>query len=933
MTVATDIVGGASWGCMTRERFSAHAAQKFAEKYASVTSEKQFAQSFWRDFFSSLLLIEDLTSTGIEFEVPVRSHETGKVKWIDVLWPSVVLVEHKSAGEDLDKAETQAREYLLSLEQSKVPPVVIISDFARFRVIELLAGKSTDFALSELPSNLDRLNAIFENKGIGSAAVEISADTKAADLMANLFVEFENAGYTGHQTSVFLVRVLFLLFAEDTRMMKKGIFTSFVADSPESGSGLGAMLQELFQVLDLPKEKRPVTIPANMAEFPYVNGKLFSEPLPNFTFTSSMRKALIEATIYDWSRISPQIFGSLFQSVRDATTRREMGEHFTSEQNIMKVISDLFLNDFTVRMNSAWDSPAQLKRFHAELADYNWIDPACGSGNFLVVAYKQMRSLELRVLARLQELEGKNDFMLDATWALNISLHQFHGIEIDEWSASIANVALHLADHQCNLELEKILGSSPNRLPLKESANIVNANALQIDWNDVVRLGPRTFIMGNPPFFGARYQTPEQKADTLSIWGNIKGAGDMDFVSNWHLIAARHISKFGGSAAFVSTNSLTQGEQPGILFPQLEALGVGITFAHRTFVWQNDARGQAAVHCVIIGLSNVLPKTRRLWSYPDSKGQPEVREVKNINGYLVDAPNVFLKAHPRPISPELERMDFGNQPNDGGFISDLNADDVELITKNNPGAEKFIRKLFGARELLHNVDRYCIWVEDHEVLEANRFPLLAQRFAEVQKVRLDSKRPVTQDLAKTPYKFGFISQPKTRYIAVPATSSENRDYVPMAVLDEDVITNNAILVVPMKSVSTFGFLQSRVFAVWNKAVSGRLKSDTRISATITYNNFVAPTLDDEQREMIERGAESVLVARSSFPFNSLADLYGANSMPPALRRAHESLDAAVLRVFGLRNSATDEEILAVLFERYREATEGVLYDAPKPKRR
>ncbi len=920
-------------GVMVGDRFGAHEARKFAEKYAEVSSEKQFAQTFWRDFFSQLLHIDDLTSTGIEFEVPVRSHLTGKVKWIDVLWSGVLLIEHKSAGEDLDKAEQQAREYLMSLEQTKVPPVVIICDFARFRIIEVLAGTTHEFSLADLPANLERLSLIFGNKGVGSTAVEITADAKAADLMSNLFVAFEKAGYTGHETSVFLVRILFLLFAEDTRMMRKAIFTNFVSGSPTSGTGLGAMLQELFLVLNTDKPKRVSNIAPELADFPYVNGGLFAEQISNFNFTPVMRQALLDATAYDWSAISPAIFGSLFQSVRDAETRREMGEHFTSEQNIMKVIGDLFLNDFTKAMNAAWDNPTQLRRFHNDLAEYHWADPACGSGNFLVVALKQMRALELRVLARLQELDGTSQPQLDATWGQRVGLHQFHGIEIDEWSASIARVALHLADHQSNLVWEEIIGAAPNRLPLTETANIVNKNALHVDWSEVFPLGAKTFIMGNPPFFGARFQTPEQKADTLSVWGEIKGGGEMDFVSNWHLISARHIAKHGGQAAFVSTNSLTQGEQPGILFPQLAILGVGITFAHRTFVWKNDARGQAAVHCVIIGLSNVLPKKRRLWSYPDSKGQPVLSEVGRINAYLVDAPDAFITARSRPLSPEMPPMDFGSMPNDGGHLSDIDANEAALIRESDPVAAKYLHRLVGARELIHNEDRYCLWLEGANPNDLRTSPELAKRIEAVRELRSSSKREATKRLASRPAEFGEIRQPKTEYIAVPRVSSELRDYVPMAVMSPEVITNDALLVVPMKSLSTFGFLQSRVFSVWNKAVSGRMKSDTRISATITYNNFIAPSLDDEQREVIERGAESVLVARSSFAYNSLADLYGANTMPPALRRAHEALDTAVLRAFGMTSAATDEDILGVLFQRYKEATEGILYEAPKRKRK
>lgn len=905
---------------MPGERFSAHEARKFAEKYATTSSEKQFAQTFWRDFFSHLLRIDDLTSTGIEFEVPVRSHLSGKVKWIDVLWSGVLLIEHKSAGENLDKAEQQAREYLLSLDQSKVPPVVILCDFARFRIIEVLAGTSHEFALADLPANLERLQTIFGNRGIGSTAVEISADTKAAELMAKLFIEFEKAGYAGHETSVFLVRVLFLLFAEDTRMMKKGIFTNFVADSPSSGSGLGAMLQELFEVLNAPKEKRPSTTPESLNEFPYINGGLFAETIINFSFNESMRKALVEATAYDWSGISPAIFGSLFQSVRDQETRRTMGEHFTSEQNIMKVIGDLFLNEFNDRLAKVWDAPIQLKKFHQELGEYNFFDPACGSGNFLVVSLKYLRALELRILARINELEGTGQMAIDVSLLQKVNLSQFHGIEIDEWSAAIAGVALHLADHQSNLQWEEILGSAPNRLPLIESANIVTANALRIDWKDVAPLGNKTFIMGNPPFYGARLQSADQKADTRHVWKNAKGVGELDFVSNWYVIASKVIASHGGQAAFVSTNSITQGEQPGIIWSVLSPLGIKIAFAHRTFAWSNDAQGQAAVHCVILGITNQPPKVRRLWSYAEPKGQPTLEEVANINGFLLSGADVVITNRTSPLSPDTPRMDRGSMPNDGGHLSDISEEEAEEIRKNDPIASKYLRRLIGARELIHNEQRFCLWLEGTDPNDLRTSPELSKRVSAVKELRLASKREATKKLAGRPAEFGEIRQPKNSYLAVPVVTSEDRDYLQVAVMPPEVVANDRLTVIQHKSLEIFAIMVSRVFTVWNKAVSGRLESRLNLSVTITYNNFPFPNIEDSLRENIERGAEAVLVARSSFPNNSLADLYGATSMPPALRKAHENLDEEVLKAFGLRSTASDEEILKVLFRRYADAT-------------
>jgi hypothetical protein len=906
---------------MASERYSVHEAELLAKKYAKITSEKQFAQTFWRDVFQQLCGVDDLLATGIEFEYPVRSHESGTIKFIDVLWPGIVLVEHKSAGESLDKAEQQARDYLISLEAVKRPPVIILSDFANFRIIEVLAGKSVEFALSDLPQNVGRFEAIIGDAGVGASRVEVEADTKAANLMSELFVQFEKAGYTGHEVSVFLVRILFLLFGDDTAMWRrtdKGLFGDVVNNSPEDGTGLGAILQELFVTLNTPREARPATLADSMSGFPYINGGIFAEQLPNFNFNKSMRAALIAATEYDWSTISPAIFGSLFQSVRDAETRREMGEHYTSETNILRCINDLFLNDFYKRMHEAWDSPQALKSLRMELGEYNYLDPACGSGNFLVVAYKRMRDIELRIIARLQELDNKRtQLQLDGSLGLQVHLGQFHGIEIDEWSASIARVAMFLADHQANLALEQITGSAPNRFPLTESAVIVNANALTTDWSEVCPMSGKTYIMGNPPFFGARLQNDEQKQDTNRVWNGKKGSSELDFVANWYLLAAKQMAAHGGRAALVSTNSITQGEQPAIIWSDLFGLGMKIDFAHRTFKWSNDASGQAAVHVVIIGFSKGTQKgKRKLWEYADIKAQGKLREVDSINAYLVDGPDVLVTSRATPLSPSTPRMDFGSMPNDGGHLSDISSDEAAQIRESDPVAAKYLRKIIGAREMLHNVERWCLWLVGAEPTDIKKSKVLTVRVESVRSLRAASPRAATQKLALRPAEFGEIRQPKTEYLVVPRHSAESRDYVPMAWYQPEVITNDAVLLVASAEVAIFGLLQSRVFNVWNKVVSGRIKSDTRISSTVTYNNFPFPTLSDSDREAIRKCAQSVLDVRSKFPTSSLADLYEVTSMPAELAVAHSKLDAQVLNAYGLKSTATDSEILEVLFTMY-----------------
>lgn len=906
---------------MTLERFSTHVADQLAKKYSNIKSEKQFAQTFWRDLFQQLCGVDDLLATGIEFEYPVRSHESGTIKFIDVLWPAVVLVEHKSAGEDLNKAEQQARDYLISLDTAKRPPVIVLSDFNKFRIIEVLAGKSVEFALSELPQNVGRFESIIGDAGVSAARVEVEADTKAANLMSDLFVQFEMAGYTGHEVSVFLVRILFLLFGDDTAMWRRterGLFADLVDNSPEDGTGLGAILQELFLTLNTSRDQRPATLAESMSVFPYINGGIFAEQLPNFNFNKSMRSALVAATQYDWSTISPAIFGSLFQSVRDAETRREMGEHYTSETNILRCINDLFLNDFYKRMHEGWDSPQLLKSLRMELGQYNWLDPACGSGNFLVVAYKRMRDIELRIIARLQELDSKgSQLQLDGSLGLQVHLGQFHGIEIDEWSASIARVAMFLADHQANLALEQITGSAPNRFPLVESAVIVNANALTTDWSTVCPMGNKTYIMGNPPFFGSYLQSKEQKQDVERVWGNVRGAGNLDYVTNWYLLAARCMSTSGGRTAFVSTNSVSQGEQPAIIWGELGKLGMSIDFAHQTFKWSNDAKGVAAVHVVIIGFSRGTQKgKKKLWMYSDIKGSPVLKETDRINAYLLDAPDVLISSRTKPLNTATQPMEKGNIPADGGFLSNITPEEAEEIRKNDAVAAKYLRRLVGARELIHNEHRYCLWLRGAEPSDIKKSKVLTERVSGVRAMRLESTKSKTREDAARAHEFQEIRQPETEYIAVPLHSSEDRDYVPMGMLPHDVIANNALAMVGGGNLGTFGYLSSRPFNVWNKAVSGRIKSDTRISNTITYNNFPFPELNTVQQDKIAAAAKSVLDARASYPNSSLADLYESTSMPIELSKAHTKLDAEVMSAYGLKSSATDAEILEVLFEMY-----------------
>jgi hypothetical protein len=900
-----------------------HRARLFADRYATAHSEKQLAQSFWRDFFIDVLEIPDLLVAGIEFEVPVRSSE-GTVKFIDCLWTRTVLIEHKSTGKDLNVAEAQARDYLAALPHGKRPSIIVVSDFQRFRIIDTIRNETLDFPLTALPDNIERFTHIIEFDGIGAAAPHVEADRKAVELMGGLFTAFDTTGYEGHQLSVFLIRILFLNFGDDTGMWKQapgGLFGSYITNTYEDGSGLGGRIQELFQILDTPEDKRPSSLSPALADFPYINGGLFSEQLPIFAFTPEMRAALIATTVYDWSNISPAIFGAMFQTVKNKELRRESGEFYTSEQAILRVISPLFLDELNIRLEKAWTSKTELKKLWSDLGKSNYLDPAAGSGNFLLVSYKKLRELEVKLIARLNELEGRSTFIqIDGSMGLQVHLNQFHGIELDEWSSQIAYVAMFLADQQANREMETILGVAPNRFPLTESAVIRQGNALDIDWSTVCPMNTHTIIMGNPPFIGANQLSKEQKTQTIAIWGNAPGTGLLDYVSNWFLIASRLSAQYGVKVAFVATNSITQGEQPATIWSQLLPLGIGIDFAYRTFWWDNGA----AVHVVIIGFSaGPKPEKRKLWSFEDIKGEPTLSYAKNINAYLIDGPDVIIGRRSKPLVSSMEIMAKGNMPTDNGLLSNISEEEASEIRQNDPIAAKYLRKVVGAKELIQGEIRYCLWLVNVDPSEIRNSPEISRRVAMVREFRLASIDKTTRADASRAWEFQRIRQPNHDYIAVPSVSSENREYVPMAMFSQEVIDTNLVFHIANGGLRTFGFLMSQPFNIWNKTISGRLKSDTRISNTITYNNFPFPETTPEQDAAIEKAASEVLTARAEYPTSSLSDLYNSTFMPTNLRRAHTHLDKVILATFGLPTTATDEQILSALFTRYATLTQEI----------
>lgn len=907
----------------TQQGLSRSAASKFASKWSGTIDEQQNSQAFWQDFLREVIGIKDLQKSGIEFEKKVVSSKKGTTTRIDVYWRDTLLIEQKSAGKDLDGAEMQAREYVVSLPPAQRPPVLIVCDFARLRIVDILLNKSHEFHLEDLPDNLQYIEAIVKRESGVATEVQVEADQKAAKLMANLYLQLEKYGYSGHEASVFMVRVLFCLFADDTRMWSGRLFQKLIEDTNSEGTDLGPRIANLFALLDTPKNERKGPQDPFMVVFPYVNGGIFAERIEVINFNGPMRAALIDCCNYDWSRLNPTIFGALFQNIKSKDDRRALGEHYTTEANIEKAIGPLFLDDLNEKLEKAWDSESKLKELQRELGSLKIFDPACGCGNFLITSYKRLRQLELDILVRLKQLQGTvgQTSLLDVKQDIFVNLEQLYGIEYVEWSSQIAKVAVYLADHQENLRLESVIGVASNRFPLIHAATIVQGNALQINWKEVCEITDQTRIVGNPPFLGSLMLDAEQKADQKVVWGNNKKSGLMDYVTNWYLLTAKLIQGTEAKAAFVSTNSISQGEQPAILWGQLQITPVVIDFAHRTFAWESDASGKAAVHCVIIGFSAGESRTnKRLWIYSDFKSDPSLKVVRNINGYLSDGPNVLIGTRQAPLNKEMPNMYFGSMPRDNGHLSKISAEEAEDIRKVDTVAGQYLRKLIGADELINNLDRYCLWLEDASPDELRSSKVLQERITAVRKMRLASKANSTQNSAKYPHLFVQRAQPTSDYIAVPGVSSENREYVPMGFFPPEVIASNALLTVPGASTFTFGLLMSSAFNVWNRAVSGRLESRYRISQEITYNNFPVPLWTDDQRLTISSRGKKILDERALYPSTSLASLYGVTSMPLSLRKAHEANDKAVLSLMGIKAKANEVEILEGLFTRYLELT-------------
>ncbi len=915
-------------------------AAAFANEFSDATYEKGETQSFYDAFFN-IFGVKRRSVAMYERHVKKLNNKSG---FIDLFMTGVLLVEQKSQGRNLAAAKTQADEYFLSLKEAERPRYILASDFQTFELYDLSERTEISFKLEDLPDHVERFGFIM---GVQKVAFKDQdpVNIKAVELIGDLHDKLEEAGFDGTDLERFLVRIVFCLFADDTGVFQpRNLFLDWLEErTSEDGHDLGPKLAELFQTLNKHEDKRGALIDEDLDAFPYVNGDLFSGATEIPAFNSKMRESLLTASRFDWSPISPAIFGSLFQSVMNKEERRKAGAHYTTEKNILKVIGPLFLDDLQAEFERAKglkrDRAKALDALHDKLSNLTFFDPACGCGNFLIITYREIRRLEIEILKEV----GGDNLELDAALLSRVDVDQFHGIEIGEFPAEIARAAMWMMDHIMNNELSRAFGQNYARIPLVKSANIVHGDALEIDWADVIAPAACDYVFGNPPFIGHQWRNEQQQAGMHRVWGRKGQVNRLDYVTCWFRKAVDFAqSNSVMRLAFVATNSITQGEQASILWQPLFDSGVHIFFAHRTFAWGSDARGKAAVHCVIIGLCLGEPETRTIYDYQHVAGEPEQIIAGTINGYLVDAPHILIPAR-TPAPSGLPAMFKGSQPTDGARIKGI---DGRYITRSNlildernkeellkkvPEAEKWLRPFVGGDELISGEWRWCLWLKDALPQELRAHPEIMARLDRVREGRLLSPTKSVREFSEYPSLFTQDRQPTVNYVGVPEVSSEARQYIPIGLLSPDVIASNKLQIVPDANGPIFSLLTSSMHMAWMRAVSGRLESRYSYAPTV-YNTFPWPDLTDKAKATLTKTGQAILDARANHPGATLADLYDPDTMPPDLRKAHRANDLAVDKLYRKKPFESERERVEFLFARY-EQLRAPLIEAKAKKRR
>lgn len=924
-------------------------AIRFSRSWSDATSERADKQTFYNEFFDVFGIRRASVAA---FETNVRNLQ-GNTNAIDLLWRGKLIVEHKSRGQDLSQAETQAFGYIEDLanegRHDEIPRYVLVSDFARFvlydlepeeqRNLPLFAGRpfaQVEFTLAEFPRNIRAFAFMLGQTRVRFEA-EDEANEKAYRRMCELHDTLKAGGFTGHDLERLLVRILFCMFAEDTLIFQPESFTRFIRTrTREDGSDLGAQLNQLFDWLNNPQADIALDDADPLYGFRYVNGDLFAERLGFPRCNREMRAALLYCCEFQWAKISPAVFGSLFQGVLDDQARRQQGAHYTSERDIMKVLRSLFLDQLRAELEQlkrdrSSRRRANLEAFQRKLRSLKFLDPACGCGNFLVLGYRELRVLEMEVV---RALHGAEQQVLDVRQLLKVDVDQFYGIEYSEWPARIAEVAMWLMDHQMNGLAAEAFGQGFDRLPLRSSPHIIQGNALRIDWNTVLPCEQCAYVMGNPPFVGAKYQSEEQRTDMDAIAGDAENSGLLDYVTGWYFQAAEYISDTRIVVAFVSTNSISQGEQVGVLWNHLfQHYCLKIHFAHRAFVWQSEARGRAHVHVVIIGFAAFDAAEKRIYDYEDET--PTSIAARNISPYLVEGTELAIVNRSAPIC-DVPEMGIGNKPIDDGnylFTPEGKAEFLRI----EPGSKKYFRRWVGSEEFINGIERWCLWLGECPPSELRQMPHALERVENVRRFRLASKSAPTRKIADTPTRFHVENMPRRTFLIVPEVSSERRHYIPIGFMQPAILCSNLVKIVPDATPFHFGILSSAMHMAWVRQVCGRLESRYRYSNKLVYNNYPWPNPTSEQQARVEEKARAVLAARDPHlpprGLAMLADLYDPNTMPRDLLRAHTELDRAVEKCYRPEPFRSDRERVEHLFRLYEQLTAPLLPATPQTRGR
>ena len=911
-------------------------AAQFAQDWKDAGYEKGETQSFYNDFFD---IFDVKRRTVARYEEHVQRLDNSR-GFIDLFWPGVLLVEQKSAGINLAAARKQAGTYFDALSERDRPRYQLLCDFQTFELLDRDEREEVSFALADLPKHVEKFGFIL---GVQKRTFrdQDPVNIEASERVGQLHDALAASGYTGHDLEQFLVRIVFCLFADDTGIFEpRDIFFDFLENrTQKDGSDLGGWLAQLFQVLNTPEDRRPTTLDEDLNRFPYINGDLFRDPLLIPSFNSEMRQRLIDACTFDWSSISPAIFGSLFQSVMDKNERRAQGAHYTTEKNILKVIEPLFLDALRAEfhhLKSRRDSRRipEMIAFQQRLGELRFFDPACGCGNFLIIAYRELRSLEIEVLKEIRP-RGQLDVLAELLSVVDVD--QFYGIELGEFPARIAEVALWMMDHLMNNRLSLEFGQTYARIPLEKSPHIWHGDALETDWNDLLPSGECSYVLGNPPFVGAKFQSPAQREQVRHIAALGKSGGTLDYVTAWFIKAGEYVQQGAAQIGFVATNSITQGEQVAQLWPILfDRYKLDIAFAHRTFAWGSDARGMAQVHVVIIGLTKQddAPREKRLFSYEHPKGEPHESQHSVISPYLFDAgglanPRIVVKSEHRPING-LPRLVTGTQPLERGFLV-FNRHERDQFLSVEPEAQNFFRPFLGSYEFINGIERWILHTQDIEPKDLRQLPEIVKRLRSVSEFRGSSKRTTTLALSKYPSLYGVTVLPDSPFLVCPQVSSERREYIPIGWLQPPTIPSEKLRVLLNADLWHFALLTSAMHMAWMRTVTGRLKSDYMYSVGVVYNTFPLPPVPAERLKRLAPYAEAVLAARATHPNATLADLYDPDLMPVNLRKAHQALDSAVDRLYRRSPFPSDRERVELLLVLYEKMIAPL--SAPKPKRR